>query len=136
MEIFGMSIEEILACLIIAAVILRVVSKQFGWNRWVSIADDIEGGLREAQDMIRGFRADPNMTISDVSTKAAAHIKGLKKDEVDDIITTLVNLTDGRSVLSTNGVEIGFKNGDISVNPTGLIAKKTRKLSKWARKIF
>lgn len=130
----NMSAGDMAACAAIALFLLERVFRLLGWEKGAYIADELQDALRDAREFIIAARSGGSVAnIDRAAETAAAKIKGVSAEDVRPIIRNLVE----KSSDNRYGVSVSIdQGGNVSVDPSGLVAKMARKSKKWIKKVF
>ncbi len=129
----SITIGDVAAALMVLLYIAKKGLEISGWARGAMIADELRAALEGAADFIALARAGDVVSVDRASEIAAAQVRGLEAADVKPIVQALAEKAAGTHY----GVTVSMDgDGNISVDPTGLASKLTRKAGKWLKKVF
>jgi len=134
MEIQGYSLQEWVISITIVIGFIELICEKMGWNKGRKYADALQDALKLAQGEITNSANDLSK-IEKCAEYVASKVDGVTSDMVKPLILKTALNQSGR--VESLGIDMTItSNGDINVDPSGLISKSIYKAGKFLRKVF
>ena len=132
--IYGHSLAEWFILASLALFLIGKVCALLGFTRGAKVVDELQSAMNEFKTEIKEAKGSAG-SIQGISEKIAAQVPGVSAEIVKPLVVQAAHGLDG--TVSKIGMDVKIDNaGNISLDPSGLVQNKARKIGKFFKKVF